>query len=85
MSFLKQENEVEVVFPEGCFSTSTLITMADKSTKPICEMKVGDRIVAYDQDESCFQLDTVIDVFTSPIKSLIRIQLQNEKMIVCAP
>lgn len=51
--FINAQSDIEVetsvsVCPTCCFTPDTLITMADRTTKPISEVKSGDPILVYD-------------------------------------
>ncbi|MFC1703550.1 SpvB/TcaC N-terminal domain-containing protein [Candidatus Omnitrophota bacterium] len=47
----------------GCFLARTPIAMADGSTKPIEEIKVGDEVVSYDEKTKELVTDTVKETF----------------------
>lgn len=47
----------------GCFLAGTPITMADGSTKPIEQLKVGDTLLAFDEKTATFRPDAIKQVF----------------------
>ncbi len=46
-------------YPPGCFLEGTAISMFDGSTKPIEQIKVGDNILAYDEESGEMKADRV--------------------------
>ena len=48
----------------GCFIAGTAITMADNTTKPIEEIKVGDMVLAFDEQTGEMKEDIVSHVFS---------------------
>jgi len=54
------EDSISVTGKSGCcFPAGTLITMADKSQKPIEQVRVGERVLSYDLRRECFTSWTV--------------------------
>ena len=49
--------------PQECFLAGTLITMADGSKKPIEEIKIGDIVLAFDDETNQFKPDKVSKTF----------------------
>lgn len=50
----------------GCFLAGTPITMADGSIKPIEQLKVGDKLLAFDEKTGGFKPDAIKHVFVFP-------------------
>jgi prepilin-type N-terminal cleavage/methylation domain-containing protein/prepilin-type processing-associated H-X9-DG protein len=50
----------------GCFLAGTPVLMADRTTKPIEEIKVGDKILAYDEESGEIKPDKVKRTFMFP-------------------
>jgi prepilin-type N-terminal cleavage/methylation domain-containing protein len=48
---------------EGCFLSDTPILMSDGSFKPIQDVKVGDKIIAFDEETGEFKEDKVVKFF----------------------
>jgi organic radical activating enzyme len=62
-----------------CVVGSTSIRMADGSDKPIDEVKVGERVVAYDERNDAF-VDSVVDqVHSRQANELLALSLDNRK------
>lgn len=57
---ITDEDSISVTGKSGCcFPAGTMITMADRSQKPIEQVKVGDRVLSYDTRRECFTSWTV--------------------------
>lgn len=60
-------HSVSVYFME-CLEQSTPITMADGTTKPVCELRVGDRLLAVNPETMQLEADEVSDCDAGCIK-----------------
>jgi len=49
--------------PRSCFLSGTAILMADGNTKPIEKVKVGDKIIAFDEKTGKFKKDKVVKFY----------------------
>lgn len=63
----------------GCFSASTVIRMADFTTKLIPEIAVGDRVLSYDKDRGRFVKRKVIAVMRHQVTSVLRLRTESNK------
>lgn len=53
----------KITIPNPCFLAGTPILMADGSLKPIEQIRVGDIVVAFDQETETFKQDKVTELF----------------------
>jgi hypothetical protein len=50
---------------KSCFPAATTILMSDGSTRPIAEVKVGDRVIVYDIAREIMDTAPVMEIFTT--------------------
>jgi 7-carboxy-7-deazaguanine synthase len=63
----------------GCFSASTVIRMADFTTRLIPEIGVGDRVLSYDKEGGRFVKRRVTAVMRHQVKSVLRLRTESNK------
>jgi hypothetical protein len=56
---------------EGCFRGHTRITLADKSSKRMDEIKIGDSILSYNETSDIFEADEVTYIHRSYLQEEI--------------
>ena len=79
--FLADENTHLKIVSHNCFPAGTLITMADGSTKPIEEIKAGDRVSSMDIESSEKGESTVGSVKSSQVDKLIKVTFGDGELI----
>ncbi len=68
-----------------CFVAGTSITLVDKNSKSIEEIKVGDEVLSWDEKTGEFQNAKVVKTFEKIATELIKIELENNKIIESTP
>ena len=66
-----------------CFAVGTLITMADRSEKPIEEIKVGEKIISYDFDSASYFETEVTELADVIHNNLIKITWSDDSSVTC--
>lgn len=68
---------------QGCFVSGTLVEMGDGSFIPIESIKEGDLVKSYDVDTQEFCVKPVVRLNVNPVKSLVKVILENGEEIIC--
>lgn len=68
---------------QGCFVSGTLVEMGDGSFIPIESIKEGDLVKSYDVDTQEFCVKPVVRLNVNPVKTLVKVILENGEEIVC--
>ena len=66
-----------------CFAVGTLITMADRSEKPIEEIKVGEKVLSYDFDLASYFETEVTELADVIHNNLIKITWSDDSSVTC--
>ena len=66
-----------------CFAAGTLITMADRSKKPIEEIKVGEKVLSYDADSATYFATEVTELADVIHNNLIKITWSDYSSVTC--
>ncbi|MBM3251820.1 MAG: prepilin-type N-terminal cleavage/methylation domain-containing protein [Candidatus Omnitrophica bacterium] len=73
---------------DPCFLAGTPILMADGSLKPIEQIKVGDKVIAFDQDTEKFKEDKVTELFHHKVNKYLiindKIKVTNNHLVYSA-
>jgi hypothetical protein len=63
-------NEFQMVVVDECLSENTNITLANGDKKEIKDIKVGEKIISYNEDLRIFEEDDVVQVYMNLLKSI---------------
>lgn len=74
-------DNIQTIIVDECFSGDTLVTMVDRTTKKIKELKSGDKILSFNEETRQFEEDEVMDLYHNMVKSskekMFEIELDN--------
>ena len=70
------------LYNSGCVAEGTLVTMADRNTMPIEDLKVGDRVMGYDVDASASVSETILSITSTKVPMVLII---NDGALVVTP
>lgn len=78
------KDRVSLMFQDECFPAGTLITMHDGSTKPIEDVQVGDRVIAYDEDADRLIDQRVYRLFKNPApREMVAVGITTHHVLIC--
>jgi len=72
-------------FPIWCFTGDTRVLVADSSWKPISEIEVGEKVVAFDESENSLKTCEVKKVFERSPQDYLKIELDNGITVKVTP
>jgi hypothetical protein len=64
-----------------CVSEEAAITMADKTTKLLKDIEVGDKIISYNENDKIFETDIVEAVYDMGDKEVIRFTMEDGSIL----
>jgi hypothetical protein len=83
---IQQELDIRAGTPApSCFPADTQITMANGTTKAISEIVVGDKVLAFTQDNDLIEdevTETHMHTTSRPTDYMVKITLQNNKELI---
>lgn len=68
-----------------CVSEEAAITMADKTTKLLKDIEVGDKIISYNENDKIFETDIVEAVYDMGDKEVIRFTMEDGSILEVTP
>lgn len=68
-----------------CFIGNTRVTMSDRKQKKIKDIKVGDEVMSWDEQQQCFTAKSVTKVFMTQATALLRIELSPTNLVFVTP
>ena len=71
----KKYRKLLLVMPRRCVAPTTLITMHDSTSKPITDIRIGDKILAFDGKNVV--TDKVYNVWQSGFKRMVKVKAEN--------
>lgn len=66
-----------------CLAEGTYVTMADTTQKAIETLKVGDKILSYNQESGEYESSVILELASQVHKNLINIEFSNGMQITC--
>jgi len=69
---------------DTCFVGDSLVE-TEKGKKKIKDLKIGDKVISYNEKTKQKELKEVVNFFNNGIKNTIKLTLENDKQIICTP
>lgn len=66
-----------------CVDKASQVSMSDGSTRAICDVKEGDRVMTWNEEQRCFTDKRVINVFDQGAKECVELTFDSGKTLVC--